>query len=157
MNISKLLVLLTFFCMSSVCAAASQAEQEAEKLLDSMGMAQVLEQSIAQMLDVELQQNAALAPYKGVMLQFFSKHMSYESLKPSMLKLYSETFTAAELRALNQFYATDVGKKTIEKMPMLMAEGAKIGAARVQDNIGELQAMIQAEAKRIQTLQSQSN
>ncbi len=155
MKLSALVLSLSFLCLSSVCLAASEAEKEAEKLLNSMGLEQVLEQSISQMLDIELQQNAALTPYKGVMLQFFSKHMSYESLKPSMLKLYAETFTVAELQQLNQFYATDVGKKTIEKMPMLMAEGAKMGAARVQENIGELQTMIQAEAKRIQVLQSQ--
>ena len=40
-------------------------------------------------------------------------------------------------------------------MPALMAQQAQMGAARVQENIGDLQAMIQAEAKRIQILQSE--
>ena len=44
-------------------------------------MEQALEQSISQMLQIQLQQNPALAPYKNIMLQFFKKHMSYENLK----------------------------------------------------------------------------
>ena len=154
MKISKLFLLLSFLCVSWISAADTASEKEAEKLLNIMGMDQALEQSISQMLDLELQQNPALTPYKGVMLEFFAKHMSYESLKPDILKIYSEAFTADELKEINSFYATDAGKKTIEKMPTLMAQGGQIGAARVQENIGELQAMIKAESERIQSLQS---
>lgn len=155
MKISKLFFLLTFLCISSMSAADIASEKEAEKLLNVMGMDQALEQSISQMLDVQLQQNPALAPYKGVMLEFLAKHMSYESLKPDLLKIYSEEFTTDELKEINSFYATNIGKKTIEKMPTLMAQGSQIGAARIQENIGELQAMIKAESERIQRLQSQ--
>lgn len=155
MKISKMFLLLSFLCVSSVFAADTTSEKEAEKLLNIMGMDQALEQSIYHMLDLELQQNPALAPYKGVMLEFFAKHMSYESLKPDMLKIYSEAFTANELKEINKFYATAAGKKTIEKMPILIAQGGQIGAARVQENIGELQEMIKAESERIQGLQSQ--
>ena len=155
MKILNTFLLLTFLCVASISSADTASEKEAEKLLNIMGMDQALEQSISQMLDVQLQQNPALAPYKGVMLEFFAKHMSYESLKPAMLKMYSEAFTADELKEINSFYATDVGKKTIQKMPTLMAQGGQIGAARVQENIGELQTMIEAESERIQSLQSQ--
>jgi hypothetical protein len=155
MKLLNRFLLLAFLCVSSISSADTASEKEAEKLLSIMGMEQVLEQSISQMLDVQLQQNPALAPYKGVMLEFFSKHMSYESLKPDMLKIYSNEFTAEELKKINSFYATDVGKKTIEKMPILMVQGAQIGAARVQENIGELQEMIKVESERIQNLQSQ--
>ena len=114
-----------------------------------------MDQSMSQILDIQLQQNPALAPYKLVMMEFFKKHMSYESLKPELIKAYSKEFTGSELREINTFYLTNVGKKTIEKMPALMAQTAQMGATRVQENIGELQAMIQAESKRIQILQSE--
>jgi hypothetical protein len=81
--------------------------------------------------------------------------MSWESLKPEFLKIYANAFTATELREINKFYATDTGKKTIENMPALMAQGAQIGAVRVQENIGELQAMIKAESERLQKLGQQ--
>lgn len=155
MRLLKAFLLLAFLSVPSISVADTSSEQEAETLLNIVGMEEVLEQSIAQMLDIQLQQNPALIPYRTVLMNFFSKHMSYESLKPVMVQMYAEEFTVAELREINRFYATDVGRKTVEKMPTLMAKGAQLGAARVEENIGELEAMIDAEAKRLEKLQSE--
>ena len=155
MNLSKVFVLITALGMSSMSLADAASEKEAEKLLNMVGTQEVMEQSMSQMLDIQLQQNPALAPYKGVMMEFLNENMSYESLKPELIKMYSEEFTSSELREINAFYSTDVGKKSIEKMPTLMMKGGQLGATRVQENIGDLQAMIQAESERIQKLQSE--
>ena len=155
MNFSKVFVLITALGMSSMSLADAASEKEAEKLLSMVGTQEVMEQSMSQMLDIQLQQNPALAPYKGVMMEFLNENMSYESLKPELIKMYSEEFTSSELREINAFYSTDVGKKSIEKMPTLMMQGGQLGATRVQENIGDLQAMIQAESERIQKLQSE--
>ena len=155
MNFSKVFVLITALGMSSMSLADVASEKEAEKLLNMVGTQEVMEQSMSQMLDIQLQQNPALAPYKGVMMEFLNENMSYESLKPELIKMYSEEFTSSELREINAFYSTDVGKKSIEKMPTLMMQGGQLGATRVQENIGDLQAMIQTESERIQKLQSE--
>lgn len=155
MNFSKVFVLITALGVSSMSLADAASEKEAEKLLNMVGTQEVMEQSMSQMLDIQLQQNPALAPYKGVMMEFLNENMSYESLKPELIKMYSEEFTSSELREINAFYSTDVGKKSIEKMPTLMMQGGQLGATRVQENIGDLQAMIQAESERIQKLQSE--
>jgi len=145
--------------LSSIALADEAARAEAEILLSVTGMEQAteqsIEQSIEQMLDVQLRQNPALAPYRQVMLAFFNKHMSYESIKPRLIELYAEAFTATELREINAFYRTPTGAKTIEVMPELMGKSAMIGATRVEENIAELQQMIQDEAERIQKLQAQ--
>ena len=155
MIFSRVIVLITALGVSSMSLADAASEKEAEKLLDMVGTQAVMEQSMSQMLDIQLQQNPALAPYKGVMMEFLNKNMSYESLKPDLVKMYSEEFTSSELREINAFYSTDVGKKSIEKMPKLMMQGGQLGATRVQENINDLQAMIQAESERIQKLQSE--
>jgi len=155
MKVIQMLCVVVGLSVFSVAQADTAGIKEAEKLLDLMNVDQALDESMAGMLDLQLQQNPALAPYKGVMLKFFRKYMSYESIKPDMAKMYADAFTAGELQELNAFYATDVGKKTIEKMPELMMQGAQLGAVRVQTNMGELQQMIQAEAQRIQQLQQQ--
>ncbi len=141
---------------ATMTLADKASESAAEKLLDSMNMEYTLAQSIEQMLNLQLQQNPAMAPYKEVLSTFLKKHMSYESLKPDMVRLYAEEFSAAELNEITAFYKTDVGKKTIEKMPSLMAAGGQIGAQRVQANMPELQSMIQAESEKLQKQQSQS-
>lgn len=153
MKLSKVILLAVLFVSYGQSFADNNSKMEAEILLSTMGMDTALEQTISQMLDIQLQQNPTLAPFKQVMLRFFNKHMSYESLKPEMVAIYSETFTLTELKEINAFYKTPTGSKTIEKMPELMARGGQIGAQRVQDNIQELQEMIKVESERIQKLQ----
>ena len=153
LKVSKYILLAALIISSSHTFADNDSRKEAELLLSTMGLDEALEQSISQMLDVQLQQNPTLAPFKQVMLKFFNKHMSYESLKPEMITIYAEAFTSTELKEINAFYKTPTGAKTIEKLPELMAKGGQIGAQRVQDNIHELQDMIKVESERIQKLQ----
>ncbi|GHG63156.1 hypothetical protein GCM10010919_08610 [Alishewanella longhuensis] len=152
MKVLRASVLIAFLGLVPAVYASSEAEIQAEMLLESMEMEALMHHSISQMMDLQLQQNPELLPYKDVMMQFFSTYMSWNSLKPEFIKMYSTEFTAAELREINKFYATDTGKKTIEKMPTLMNQGAQIGMARVQANMGELVAMIKAEEERLQML-----
>ncbi len=140
---------------SVVAYAESATEKEAGKLLNSMGMEAAFKQSMDQMLEIQLQQKPALVPFKGVMEQFLHKHMSYDELKPEMIQIYAKAFTEAELKEINRFYASPTGQKTIKVLPELMAKSGEIGGRRVQENIGELQAMIEAEAARLKSLESQ--
>jgi len=155
MKLFKLGLLVGSITISSLSFANTDSEIEAEKLLNSMDVEKTMTASMSQMIDIQLQQNPTLAPFKLVMMKFFKKHMSWDGLKPEFIQIYSKAFTASELRDINAFYATDTGKKTIQKMPILMAQGAQIGAARVQANIKELQSMIKAEAERLKKLAAQ--
>ncbi|MFT6388365.1 MAG: hypothetical protein ACJAUP_001746 [Cellvibrionaceae bacterium] len=152
-SVGFIFVVALFF--SHIVISENQSEVEAEELFESMNMELLLKQSIEQMLQLQIQQNSSLEAYKDVMLQFFAKHMSYESLKPQLIDLYATHFTASELKEINTFYATPTGKKALKKVPELMAQGGQIGAKRVQDNIQELQDMIKAESERIQNAESQ--
>lgn len=145
------LVIIVFISVNSFSESA--VKKEASKLLDAMNMGDNSQASISQMLEMQLQQNPSIAPYKDVMLEYFSKYMSYESLKPGMIDIYTEAYTLQELKDINAFYQTPTGKKTITKMPELMGKGAQLGASRVQENIAELNGMIEAEDERIKKLQ----
>ncbi len=125
------------------------AAGEAEKLLASLNIQAALDRSMSQMLDFQLQESPSMQAYRDIMLAFFQKHMSYQSLKPDMIKLYTRAFSADELRQINAFYATDVGKKTIQKMPLLVNQAGRLGASRMQSAMPELRSMIKAEARRL--------
>ena len=150
---SIIIFLIMNMLLSSLAVAGEDTHrQAAEKLLYIAGMEKALEQSIEQMLNIQLQQQPSLAPYKEIMLRFLKKHMGFESLKEDIVAIYIEEFTEKELNEIIAFYETPTGRKTIEKMPKLMAKGAQLGVSRVQQNIGELQQMIKAESERIQKL-----
>lgn len=132
----------------------SELTREAERLLELSGSKAAMLQMTDMMLEQQLQQNPTLIPFEGVMRRFFEKHLSYENLKDEYIALYVEAFTVEELREMNRFFASDVGRKSVSMMPTLMQKGGELGASRVAQHLGELQAMIQEEAARLKQLQA---
>ncbi|MEO5722623.1 MAG: DUF2059 domain-containing protein [Chthoniobacterales bacterium] len=116
----------------------------AESLLGLVGMEALLNKSVDQMLQMQVSQNPAIAPYQAEMKTFLNKYMSWPSMKDDMIKAYTASFTEPELKELAAFYQTPVGTKTIETMPALMAKGAEMAQKRVQEHLPELQAAIAA-------------
>lgn len=50
----------------------------------------------------------------------------WDAIGPQMVELYARTFTEDELRDMVAFYKTPSGRKSLEKMPLLMQEGFRI-------------------------------
>jgi hypothetical protein len=135
--------------LSPAVARADEASHRkaAESLLSLMDMDSVMSQSIDQMLQMQIKQNPAIAPYEQEMKNFLKKYMSWAGLKDEMVKIYTDEFSESELNELNKFYQTPLGKKTLQKMPVLLAKGAELGQRRVQEHLPELQAAIAAKEK----------
>jgi hypothetical protein len=136
----------------SSLVSADPASEAAYRLLDSIGAAESMRASIDGMLEVQLQQAPAMAPYRKVMREFFEEYMSYDSMKHDFVALYVELFTVEEMEALAAFNETPLGQKSIRLMPQIMARGAEIGIRRVQENQALLSEMIRAESERLQRL-----
>ncbi len=142
----SLLVAVSLFQPLAARADEASHKKAAEALLNLMGMEHLLSQSVDQMLQMQVQQNPAIAQFQPQMKAFLNKYMSWSSLKDDMAAAYMSEFSEAELNDLTKFYQTPLGKKTVEKMPALMQKGAAMGQKRVQEHLPELQAAIQAAA-----------
>jgi uncharacterized protein len=142
--VSVLIGALTLFHPTATRADEVTHRKAVESLFGLMEMDTLMSQSVDQMLEMQVQQNPALVPYKAQMKAFLSKYMSWASLKDDMVKIYMAAFSESELNELNKFYQTPVGKKTVQKMPALMAKGAEIGQKRVQEHLPELEASLAA-------------
>ncbi|UTW44486.1 DUF2059 domain-containing protein [bacterium SCSIO 12696] len=151
----KLLITFTSLLFSAQLSfAASQAQLDAaDELLAMMDMDKMMGESVEQMLNLQIQQNPALAQFKDIMIKFLSEHLSYASLKPEMVAIYAEAFTADELQDLIDFYKTPTGQKSLHLLPQLMAQGAQLGQAKVQQNAHKLQQMIREKMAEGQTQQ----
>lgn len=156
MKLAKVVYLTAIILSANYAYSDDSSKLEAERLLEVMEMDSILQQSIVAMLDAQIKQNPEMGVYKDVMVKFFNKYMSYQSLKPEMIELYSSEFSAKELIEIREFYSTNTGKKALIKAPMLMGKGAEIGSQKVQQNINELQQMIKDESERIQKMQQQN-
>ncbi len=146
----------SFLCTLMIVAALGQMtvaraseethRQAAEALLNLMDMDKLMSESIDQMLEMQVKQNPAIGQFKDEMKKFLSKYMSWSAMKGDMVKIYMSEFTEQELKELLAFYQTPLGKKTVAKMPKLMAKGAELGQQRVQEHLPELQKAIQEQA-----------
>ena len=139
---------LIVVAMLSACqarAADPDALRAAEQLLELTGMDTALDQSIDAILTMEIQQNPALQQHAAALRAFFARHMSYESLKPDLARIYADAFTADELDEITRFYRTPTGAKTVRLLPTLMQQGAQLGVERVQAHSDELNALIAGE------------
>lgn len=134
--------------VSSVTVRADQASQRAaaESLLNGMEMDKIMTQTIDQMLKVQIRQSPSIAPYELQMRAFFAKYMSWVSMKNDLVGIYVAEFSEDELKQLIAFYQTPVGKKAVQRMPVLAAKGAELGQKRVQEHLPELQAAISGQA-----------
>jgi uncharacterized protein len=126
-----------------VLADQKTHRKAAEELLKAMGVDKQVETALAQMLDLQIKNNPGLAPFRGAMKEFFTKHMSWDSLKDDLITIYTDAFTEEELKEILAFYRTRVGRKMVEKTPDLLSKGMQLGVRRVQENQGELRRMIQ--------------
>ncbi|MCI1187047.1 DUF2059 domain-containing protein [Hymenobacter sp. DH14] len=118
--------------------------QAAEALLALIYPPGAFDKLIDQMLDAQLKQRPEAAAIEPEMRAFFSKYMSWNSLKGDMVDIYSRNFTEPELRDITKFYQTPTGRKMSSVLPQLMQSGMEIGQKRVQEHLPELQEAIKA-------------
>jgi hypothetical protein len=127
----------------------------AEELLNVMDMRNTLQQTMEQMIEVQIQQNPAIKPYRHVMLEFINKYMSYDSLKEDLIALYADAFNQNEIHEIIEFYRTPTGQKTIQKLPGLAKKGSQLGLARMESNKDVLKEMIEKESARLKQFKIQ--
>jgi len=144
-----LLVLALFLPSLAFAQATTESRAEATRLLETLDMQALLDKSIAISIDSLVQGKPELEPYRKVMTDFFHKYMSYESLKPRMIDIYAEAFTAKELVEIREWYQSPTGKKAMLIMPSLMQKGSELGRQAVEAHMPELQKMVQDEAARL--------
>jgi uncharacterized protein len=127
----------------SATPTASQNAAAAE-LFKTLKLQSSITNTTEAMIDSEIGRNPGMAPYRDVMLNWLKKYMTWDSMLPELTKLYTETYTDAELKELNTFYKTPIGQKSLVKMPELMQKTAMIGAKLGQAHAEELKALMNA-------------
>ena len=119
----------------------------AEELLAASNSEKNLTESIDRMLASQIEQNPGMKAVEPEMRAYITKYMSWSAMKEDMVQLYAREFTEKELKELAKFYQTPIGRKTIDKMPQLMAASMEIGQRRMQEHLPELQQAIAEKMK----------
>jgi hypothetical protein len=143
------IVISIFISCTSFSQNLSSHSSAALELLETMNMEKTLTQGVDVLISAQLKANPNLKPYEDIMRNFMSKYMSWSNIKDRFVALYINEFTEDELRAMTNFYKTDVGKKAIEKLPILFAKGSELGQQAVQEHMSELTDAVQKRAKEL--------
>lgn len=150
--IFRIVVLMSLIVVTLSARAEENlsAYDEATTLLELTKTKEQMDQSIEQMIALQVSQNPELESLKGVMREFIVNYMSFEALKPDLVRIFTNNFTAKELQEINEFYRTPTGQKAVQVMPALLKEGADLGVAKLRANQYQLQRMIEDEMDRQQ-------
>jgi uncharacterized protein len=114
-------------------AADPAALAAARDLMEVTGVAKQMEGMISAMSQGFAKGAGAETSEKGkqVAAEFDAAMKKFMGYKDEMLtdfaQLYAETFTAAEMKEIADFYRGGTGAKFIQSMPVLMQKGAQIG------------------------------
>ena len=129
---------------------ASQAAA-ARELFKALKLEESLTNTTSAMVDSEVSHNPALAPYRDIMLAWLRKYMTWDAMLPELTRLYTETYTEGEMKALAMFYSSPVGQKSIVKTPELLSKTAALGAKISQPHSSELNAQLNARRDELKT------
>ncbi|WBA43785.1 DUF2059 domain-containing protein [Hymenobacter canadensis] len=126
---------------------SNSLRKAAEEALEVANTEKNIATSIDRMLAMQTQQNPNVKAMEPVFREFFNKYMSWAVIKEDLVQLYAREFTEKELKEMTKFYQTLVGRKALEKMPILMQGGMEIGQRRMQEHMPELQQAIAEKMK----------
>jgi len=123
----------------SVSADEASHRQEVQKLFELTQMQQKINESLDNVLALQIAQSPELKDHKTVVKEFLERHIGWQSLEDALTDMYLKEFSEQELKDMNAFYGSATGKKVIERLPVLVQMRNQLASARLQENIGELQ------------------
>lgn len=146
-------IFLTFITLAlfafGVAAQEDTHRASVEKLLVLMKQDQLMEQmfpKIKQLVLQQLQQTDLTEEQSRLMEKYFDKildvmkeEMSWDKMKDDFIQLYMSVYTEDEVNELITFYESPIGRKTIEKMPLLMEKSMAISQKYTMDMMPKIQ------------------
>ena len=143
-------VMLMLIAAGPIAVHADEAShrQAVEQLFELTSMQQKIDESVANVLALQISQNPGLKSHQDVVNEFLERHIGWGSLKDALTDMYMQEFTEQEVNDMNTFYSSPTGRKVIERLPVLVQMRNQLASQRLQENIGELRYEIDARIKK---------
>lgn len=146
----KTKLIAAFLCATlatSSVVATETTKKPAYQLMEVLKVELIMQQSVMQMLAVQLHYNPFLAQHQETLYEYLYSKMGYTHLKDDLATMYSEMFTEAEINEMIKFYQSDTGQKSLMHIQRLVDKVTEIGAIRVQNSMPELLKMLDEDKK----------
>lgn len=143
--IRRLLFAVALTLAAPATFAQGATEATVDRLFTAMRLEAALQSSYA-MVDQMMKQTMAQAAPEGTSPQqreameatalkfakMMREEMGWATLRPQMVKMYSETFSEAEVLGIVAFYESPAGQAFVLKMPMLMQKSMAMSQERMR-------------------------
>jgi hypothetical protein len=118
----------------------------ATELMQVMHADKTLRDAISASIDVQIQNNPAMVPYRSAMQQFANKYVTWDAIGPQLTAVYAQVFTESELKELIMFYKSPIGQKLASQQATLAAQSQAISLAVLQAHQAELVQLLQQQS-----------
>lgn len=158
LNVLMATVVLTLAAAPVVADTASHAAQVEQflKLARADRMSVPVHAQVQQMFAQRFAQAKAPTDKQAVLERYQAKAdallegaVGWETLKPDMIKLYGRHFSERELKELNAFYQSALGRKVLDTMPELTAQSAQLAQARLESVVPEVNKLLEEMGKEL--------
>jgi hypothetical protein len=142
----KFLVFITIaISVHADVAIKSEKQTEIEKMIQLIGIKQMIDQMSAQMLTQLKTSNPNMPESYWTKVQIA---MSAQSLLDKMIPIYDKYFTLEELKETNKFYSSPVGQGLVTKLPIIMQESSSVGKEWGAESIERLKQLEREESNK---------
>lgn len=140
-----LFIILLLLAIGHASARADEAShrQAVARLFELTQMQQKIDESVDNLLALQLAQSPELRDHETVVREFLVRNIGWQSLEEAVTDMYMQEFTEEELNEMNAFYSSPTGKKVIERLPVLVQMRNQLASRRLQEHIGELRKEIE--------------
>jgi len=163
MKILSAILLVAAFTFSASIQAAPPSDQSVEKLLEVTQAGKMMDSAFAQMdglmkasmkqvtkgKPVGAEEQAIMDRQQSKMITIMKEEFSWEKMKASFIKIYSQTFTQEEIDGLIVFYQSPAGKAFVAKQPELMKQTMTMMQERMGPLMQKIQQMAEETAKEL--------
>ena len=156
----KPLLVFAFALLVLVADASAQEltkQAKIERLLDAMNADATINQlfdQIKAMTAAQMppgatpEQTAKAREVQDKILDLVKSRISWEKMRPSYIKLYSETFSDEEVSGILAFYQSPPGRAMLAKMPALLTKLIEVAQAQMAELQPDIQRILREAQQR---------
>jgi hypothetical protein len=148
---TALLALIILVIGPFACAQELTKQTKIERLLDAMNADATINQLFEQIKTMTAaqmppgatpEQTAKAREVQDKILELVKSRISWDKMRPSYIKLYSETFSEQEIGGMLAFYESPAGRAMLAKMPTLLTKLIEVAQAQMNDLQPEIQRIM---------------
>ncbi len=124
--------------------------QAAEGFLVAMKVPEQMKQATDDYIDLMLEGQPMMAPYRDTIKAFYDKYVSWDALRTEYLQIVISLWSEQDLKDLTAFFDSEIGQRFVNQQGELFQKTSELGFRAAQEHQDELIANIQAEAEKYQ-------